>query len=562
MRFVSRPVFRRAAAVAAAVWLAASTSGVRAQPAALAVSEAEAREWLTYLASDELEGREVFTEGYQKAAAFVARHLGEWRLRPLGDNGTFLQTVSEHRYRVTRRSSLTVEVGGESRTFRHGDHVEFPLESGASQTLRLNDAVLIVESRRPGGSAADIAARTDLAGRLVVYVPDRPGSSLRRDAAGDDLDLPTRLVRRQGAAAVVTFIPAPPPRAASTPPGRTTGESGSRALTSEITTVDRLDGLVPPSITADETVFDFLFSGSGQTLRSIRERADAGDAVAPGALARLSVTFNVDNSFEVLSTRTTANVVGMVEGADQSMRESYVIFGAHLDHVGASRGSDIKGRVNNRLADDRIWNGADDNGSGSVGLMALAKSFATGPRPRRSVVFVWHAGEETGLLGSRYMVSYPVVPLDHVEAMVNIDMIGRNRDDRSSEGDTVYVIGADRISTDLHNALVRTNEAMPAPLSLDFEYNDPADVQSFYTRSDHFSYADRGIPIAFFFTGTHDDYHANSDAVDRILFPKLLRVTDLIYEFGFAVADAPARLERDRLGPRAGRGFSGLLGGS
>jgi Zn-dependent M28 family amino/carboxypeptidase len=96
-------------------------------------------------------------------------------------------------------------------------------------------------------------------------------------------------------------------------------------------------------------------------------------------------------------------------------------------------------------------------------------------------------------------------------------------------------------------------------LTLDFEYNDPDDVQSFYTRSDHFSYADKGIPIAFFFTGTHDDYHANSDTADRIIFPKLLRVADLVYRTGFAVADHPGILIRDHRGARAGRGFSGLL---
>ncbi len=171
-----------------------------------------------------------------------------------------------------------------------------------------------------------------------------------------------------------------------------------------------------------------------------------------------------------------------------------MIFGAHLDHVGYARGSEAKGKVNNPIAEDRIWNGADDNGSGSVGLLGLARTFATGPRPRRSVVFVWHAGEEADLIGSRYMVAFPVVPLDRVQAMFNIDMIGRNRDDRSSEQNTVYVIGADRISTDLHNALIETNRALASPMTLNFEFNDPADVESFYTRSDHYSYAVDGHP--------------------------------------------------------------------
>ena len=123
----------------------------------------------------------------------------------------------------------------------------------------------------------------------------------------------------------------------------------------------------------------------------------------------------------------------------------------------------------------------------------------------------------------------------------------------------MYVIGADRISTDLHNIIVAANDTTAAPMTLDYFYNDPDDTESFYTRSDHYSYASRGIPAAFFFTGTHPDYHANTDTVDKILFPKLVRITQLIYEAGFSVADRPAPLVRDNLGPRSGRGFRGPL---
>jgi Zn-dependent M28 family amino/carboxypeptidase len=174
-------------------------------------------------------------------------------------------------------------------------------------------------------------------------------------------------------------------------------------------------------------------------------------------------------------------------------------------------------------------------------------------------MFVWHAGEESGLLGSRYMADFPVVPLDRIQAQLNVDMIGRNRDDRASEENTLYVIGADRISTDLHNIVVDTNQTLARPLTLDFEFNDPADVHTFYTRSDHYSYASRGIPIAFFFTGTHADYHANSDSVDKILFPKLIRVAEFIYRTGFNLADSERPLERDHLGARTGKGPAGRL---
>ena len=217
------------------------------------------------------------------------------------------------------------------------------------------------------------------------------------------------------------------------------------------------------------------------------------------------------------------------------------------------------GRVNVPVERHDIWNGADDDGSGSVSVMAIAKAMATGLRPRRSTLFIWHAGEEEGLLGSQAHADDPVVPLDRIEALFNIDMVGRNRDNDPDQADTVFIIGADRISTDLHNAIVEANRAAPRPLTIDYHYNDPGDSESFYTRSDHYSYASRGIPAAFFFTGTHPDYHANTDTVDKILFPKLVRIAQLVYEAGFDVADNPVALRRDNLGPRAGNGFQGTL---
>jgi Zn-dependent M28 family amino/carboxypeptidase len=205
---------------------------------------------------------------------------------------------------------------------------------------------------------------------------------------------------------------------------------------------------------------------------------------------------------------------------------------------------------------DTIYNGADDDGSGSAAELAIAKAFATGPKPRRSLVFVWHAGEESDLLGSLYNADFPVVPLDKVQAMLNIDMVGRD-DCNNMEGDytnTLFVVGADRISTDLHNAIVAENRMFANPLTLDYELNDPSDPEIFYTRSDHFSYAAKGVPIVFFTTGLHPDYHRPSDTVDKILFPKMARIARLIYRTGYAIADSASALERDRKGSRTGFG--------
>jgi Zn-dependent M28 family amino/carboxypeptidase len=172
---------------------------------------------------------------------------------------------------------------------------------------------------------------------------------------------------------------------------------------------------------------------------------------------------------------------------------------------------------------------------------------------------MWHAGEEAGLLGSRYNADFPVVPLEKVQCQLNIDMIGRNRDNDPTQENNVFVIGADRISTDLHNLVVETDATLAKPVHLDYEYNDPSDPNSFYTRSDHYSYAAKGIPIAFFFTGTHPDYHQVGDQVEKILFPKLVSIAQLVYQTGFNAANTDKVLNRDNLGPRSGRGFQGTI---
>lgn len=515
-----------------------------------AIAEADTREWLTYLASDALQGREVFTEGYGLAAAYVANHLGAWGLRPLGDHGSFLQQVAQHGYRVSRRSTVTIAVHGETKTFKDGDHVAFPARAGGKQTLRFTGIEFVGYGQpepaadRPQGDFTGRAVHD----RLVLYLP----GGRRAPTTGDGGDRSDEIIRRFGAGGVLAFDPS-----ASAAGARASG--ASNPTTPDFVTVERVDEKEPPAISADETVFAWLFSSAPVPFDQLRARADKGDPLAGFTLSDVVVTIAVDQTYTVVSTDLTHNVVGMVEGRDPALRDTYVFFSAHLDHVGYARTGQPKGVANVPVAADPIWNGADDDGSGSAGLMGIAKAFATGPKPRRSVVFIWHAGEEADLLGSRYMVDFPVVPLDRVQASFNIDMIGRNRDDKNSEANTLYVIGADRISTDLHNLVVATNATLRQPMTLDFEFNDPADVNNFYVRSDHYSYASRGIPVAFFFTGTHADYHANTDSVDKILFPKLVRVADLVYRAGFSVAESEGVLTRDEAGPRVGNGFSGPI---
>jgi Zn-dependent M28 family amino/carboxypeptidase len=201
---------------------------------------------------------------------------------------------------------------------------------------------------------------------------------------------------------------------------------------------------------------------------------------------------------------------------------------------------------------DRIFNGADDNGSGSVALLSIAKAFLAGPRPRRTLVFVWFAGEERGFLGSQYHANYGL-PADRTVAMLNLDMIGRRRGNRPEEANTVYPMGSDRVSQELHGILVEANASLSPPLTLDYRHNDAADRDRLYSRSDHVSYASRGIPVIGFTTGLHPDYHRVTDGADRIDFLKMARIARLVYETAGRIANLDHALARDREARRAGR---------
>ena len=190
-------------------------------------------------------------------------------------------------------------------------------------------------------------------------------------------------------------------------------------------------------------------------------------------------------------------------------------------------------------AGDSIYNGADDDGSGTVSVLAMAEAFATSRvRPKRSILFVWHTGEEEGLWGSRYFTDHPTVPLDQIVAQLNIDMIGRSTAAGAprattplplTDPETVYVVGSKRLSADLGGILEQVNERGHG-LRLDYSLDDPSDPGRIYERSDHYQYAKHGIPIAFFFTGVHGDYHGLDDEIDRIDFGKMRRIAQLVYD--------------------------------
>jgi hypothetical protein len=536
------------------------------------ITPEELKEWLGYIASDQLQGRRVYSEGLGLAAAFIADHLKEWGVKPGGDDGSYFQVVKVLGVNTKSNSSVTVTVNGQSRTFKDGEGITFAKNQGGKHTVGGTAELVGYGLAVPELNLDDYKDR-DVAGKVVVYAGRGPQNTPFRTvfARGRNAIELHHAVASIGPAAPGTSVArgAPPPAA----PPASGGRGGSQTL-GDFQTVQRLDNPTPPQITASDEFYEFLFSGSGQSYADYKAKADKQEPLPPVVLKDVSIKIDVDATYDIVQTRLTRNVVGIVEGTDPNLKDTYVLFGAHYDHIGyleMARGNASAGGGTNAggctgqarettRAGDIINNGADDDGSGTVAVMGIAKAFALGPRPKRSVMFVWHAGEEAGLLGSRYMADYPEVPLDKVAAQLNIDMIGRNRCDEASEGNTVYIVGSDRISSELHNLNEDANASLSKPMALDYEMNDPADPESIYTRSDHYSYASKGIPIIFYTTGLHRDYHYLTDEISKIEFPKMSHIAQLVYTTGWRVANLDHFPARDNKGPRKGKGAHGKVG--
>ena len=232
--------------------------------------------------------------------------------------------------------------------------------------------------------------------------------------------------------------------------------------------------------------------------------------------------------------KASENVVAFIKGSTKP--EEYVVISAHLDHVGVRD-------------DGEVFNGADDDGSGTVGVLEIAEAFnkavEAGYRPQRSIVFLHVTGEEKGLYGSRYYAENPIFPIENTVADLNIDMIGRVDDAHKDNENYVYLIGSDKLSTQLDSISTAVNNKY-MNIDLDYTYNDENDPNRFYYRSDHYNFAKQGVPIIFYFNGTHEDYHRVSDTPDKINYPMLAKRAQLVFLTAWEVANREDRIIVDK----------------
>lgn len=453
-----------------------------------AISAADAKSWLTTLSSKEFAGRGTGQPGFQKAADFVAAKFKEWGLKPVGKDGTFFQQVPFLRTKVVDDKTF-FEVEGKPIKIAAGKGLSFRSATGTGEVS--GDLVLL----RVRGENPTLPTEDQLKGKLVL------------------VDAPT--------------IPAPMRRLlfSADATGITVGGDGK---TSEFG-IRRAGSGAP--------------SGPGRSLRTAQLTKAAYDQILKGLGKAGSLKPVPDNTSELtpLGAKATMklevvseefgvpNVVGAIEGTDPTLKAETVGLGAHLDHLGIT-------------ADGTIYPGADDDGSGSTALLLIAHAMAKSPlKPKRTVIFMAFCGEEMGLIGSGFYTQNPIFPLDKMTCLLQMDMVGRNEEKQGDKPedniDTIHLVGSKRISMELHQEILDANKMV----NFKFEY----DEEGVYTRSDHYMFAAKGVPIAFVFSGFHPDYHQPSDTIDKINFDKIVSTARLYYAVAMAAANRSAMFKRE-----------------
>lgn len=485
------------------------------------INPAELRRDLYIIADDSFRGRETGTAEARRAAAFIARRVQLMGLEPAGDS-LYLQRVPMVRETFTGTTQLTVTFNnGQRQNLRLGTDVTPIISIGSDApppSRNVDGDVLFVGSGPDDEKQMMALMPLNPQGRVLVMsamTPEKPLTDPAARALRDSLMIMrvARLIALHPAAVVVLL----------TGEAETTYRRQVRTMLRDIS----LDGPEPADTGRQMPMMMFGPARRGSPLLPARWPND----MTPQLLDRQFAA-----RVEINRTPFTAyNVVAVVRGHDPKLNKTFLAYGAHYDHIGILPSETRPGQ---RASRDSIANGADDDGSGSVALLAIAQQMAVS-RPRRSVLFVWHVGEEQGMLGSSYFTSHSPMPIDSIVAQFNADMIGRN------EPNTLGLVGPRAApkyqSWRLGMIVDSVNRASPSPLHIERKWDDPDDPEHIYKRSDHYSYAKKGIPIIFFTTGEHDDYHRVSDEASKIDYDKMARVAQLMLDAGLVVSNRSTR---------------------
>ncbi len=493
------------------------------------ISADDMKKHLTILASDEYEGRETGAKGNRMAADYLAEEFKKMGLPGIGKKNTYFQNVS---FSKTQWEDCVMYVNGEK--FKHlWEFLSFPNMNENVDQLN-KDEVIFLGYGIDDPKYSDYKGR-DVKGKVVMVYKDEPmtkdgnsritGTTEKSDWS-KDLSKKLMTAKKNGVAHIMII------------------ENELQAQLSKSRSY-----LVGPSINlGDGNELSEIYANNsfistnvakaimGKRYKKVIKRRDKARATGKTKPVRLKSKFEVRQKKD-LSNILGDNVMGFIEGSDPKLKDEVVIITAHYDHLGK------KG--------DEIYNGADDNGSGTSTVLDVAEAFAkakaAGKAPKRSVMVMLVTGEEKGLLGSQYYTEYPVFPLEKTVANINVDMVGRVDEKYKDNPSYVYVIGSDRLSTELHNINESANKKY-TNLTLDYTYNAEDDPNRYYYRSDHYNFAVKGIPAIFYFNGTHPDYHRTTDTVEKINFEKMEKIGKLVFHTAWELADRKDKIKVDVIG--------------
>lgn len=499
------------------------------KPFAEGIRAEDAKILLEKLASKEMQGRETGEEGQRKAADYIAEQFKAAGLPTVGDRNTYFQNIQ---LRNTSWTDIGLKV--EDQEFKNrSDFYVYPGYNPDKPFISFKEIVFVGYGiDDPAYSDYD---KADVEGKAVIFYEGEPelangkfviSGEPRRSGWSMDWKRKVQVAKQKGA--VMAFI--------IDPKFEENLKSNKKLLS---TYGWRTVGVEEDKIA--ESFLNNIFISAGLAKIILGNKSDKADAaIAELREGKKSKAVKVKSKIEVRLDKESkelrgSNVIGFIEGTDPELKNEYVFITAHYDHLG-SPDSTV------------IYYGADDNASGTSGVIEIARAFteakAKGVGPKRSVVCMLVSGEEKGLLGSKFYVDFPLFPLKKTVADVNIDMIGRTDERHPGNGHYIYVIGSDRLSTDLHYINELSNSTY-TKLELDYKYNAKDDPNHYYERSDHYNFAERGIPSIFYFSGTHPDYHRPTDTADKINYQALAKRAQLAFYTAWDIANRPGRLRVD-----------------
>jgi hypothetical protein len=482
----------------------------------------DAKKHLSILASDEFEGRETGKPGAEKAANYIAGEFKKLGLEaPV--NGTYFFDVP-----LTQNSLKITDFSVNGQAFAAWK--DFFLQgSFEDKKIAATDIVFVGY-----GTEAELAG-TDITGKIVLWInEDKPEEGKKTNTSYRMSNARTAIVKALRAKNPAAILAANGELGALL--RRFGGSQGTGSLSIKKETAANA---LAPLFNVTTAVADALVKPTGKTYDELKTASAAGKQTAV-IKSTATIAFNTEKK-----DVKAVNVVGFMPGSDPKLKSEVLVFSAHYDHIGLTKPGSA----------DKVNNGADDDGSGTTGVLEIARAFSQakkdGHGPKRSVLFLGNVGEEKGLLGSEYYTDHPIYPLANTIADLNIDMIGRVGEEYKNSPDSanyVYPIGSAMLSSDLHKIGEDANNTY-TKLKLDYKYDDINDPNRFYYRSDHYNFARYGVPIIFYFNGVHADYHQPGDEVSKINFPLLAKRAQLVFYTGWELANRATRPAVDAKSP-------------